>query len=47
MTSRTRTVLPVRIGALVGAAVARVAMRSPNGWGAGHAPAWLSSVLSG
>ena len=47
MTSRTRRVLPLLIGALVGAGVARVAMRSPNGAGAGHAPAWLSSVFSG
>jgi len=47
MTSRTRTVLPLVIGALVGAAVARVAMHSPNGAGAGHSAAWLSSVFSG
>src|SRR6185312_16525174 len=47
MTPRTRRVLPLLIGALVGAAIARVAMRSPNGAGAGHAPAWLSSVFSG
>lgn len=48
MNARTRKLLRSSlIGALIGAVGARLLMRSPNGSGTGHPPAWVAAIFSG